>query len=603
MRAVTMCVHEGVNPDKDKQGYVVRQLLRRAMLEGFVLGRRDPFLHQLVPVVVDRMKAPYPDLVQSVAAVANVIREEESQFLGTIERGLGKLERLVEQARSTGSSVIAGEDAFELHTQDGFLIDLLETMAARFNLTVDKERFSALMREHEKVSGSGAFLDAVMAEGPLDAIRKTSGGTAFLGYDQSEADAQIIGIIAAGHLVDELDEVGHTQPVGVVLDRTPFYGEAGGQVGDTGIVAGTDCEFRVIDTQRHGELFLHIGHLQRGRLAVGENVSARIDVPRRAGIRRAHSATHILHHALRRTLGPNAMQRGSKVENDVLRFDFAHGRPVSEAELIQIEDEINARVADGAPVSTQLMDLKAARDLGAMALFGEKYPDRVRVVQMGAFSTELCGGTHLSNTGQVGLCRIVSEEPVAKGVRRVVAYTGARALQTVRESESLLKEVSQLVKAPQPQDLPRRITQLQDELKQLKQELAQYEKATIADSIAGLLAEGEDVDGARIIAQRIDGATREMLREYADRLREKGGSVALLLAAEVDGKVALLAAVSKDLVKKGLKAGDAVREAAKAVGGGGGGRADLAEAGGKDPARIDDALAAGAECYRQALGA
>ncbi len=615
VRAVTMCIHEGVQPDKEKQGYVVRQLLRRAMLEGYLLGKTEPFLHGIVPAVVDVMRAPYPDISASAVTVANVIREEESQFLGIVERGLGKFERLLEQARTSGNPTIAGEDAFFLHTQDGFLIELTETMAAKHNLAVDRQRFDALMAEHEKTSGR-VTLDAVMAEGPLDAIRKTSGGTEFLGYDQVESEGQIVGIIAEGRLVEELEEVGRRDPVGIVLDRTPFYGEAGGQVGDSGTLYNRPssrlegsvihdligAEFDVIDTQRNGDLILHIGHVKRGKLAVGDTVTARIDAPRRAGIRRAHSATHLLHHALRKVLGPDAMQRGSKVENDVLRFDFAHKQALSADEVRQVEDEINARIAEGAPVTTQMMELKAARETGAMALFGEKYPDMVRVVRMGQFSTELCGGTHLSNTGQVGLCRVVSEEPVAKGVRRVVACTGARAVERIRETEALLKDVAQLLKVPQPQDISRRVHQLHDELKQLRQELAKFTQASIADSIAGFLADAETIGDARIVARRIDNATREMLREYADFLRDKGGSIAVLLATEVDGKVALLAAVSKDLVKRGVKAGDCVREAAKAVGGGGGGRPDLAEAGGKDPAKIDEALSAATAYYRKVLG-
>ena len=363
-----------------------------------------------------------------------------------------------------------------------------------------------------------------------------------------------------------------------------------------------EATFEVIDTQRDGELLLHVGHLKRqGVLKVGQEVRTAVDDRRRAGIRRAHSATHLLHHALRQTLGEGAQQRGSKVEDDVLRFDFAHKGPMTRDEVIRVEDEINARIAEGASVETAVTSQKEAKERGAMMLFGEKYPDRVRMVTMGDFSIELCGGTHLSNTGQVGLCRIISEEPVAKGVRRVVALTGGKALANVRESEQLLKEIAGVLKAPQPQDVPRRVAQLQEEVKQLKQQLAAHAKASVADAIGDLLAESEECGGARIVCRRIDGADRELLRDYADQLRGRAESAAILLAAEIDGKLALLAAVSKDLVAKGIKAGDCVREAAKIVGGGGGGRPDLAEAGGKDAGRIDDALEAAREFYRNGL--
>ena len=601
MRAVTMCVHEGVGPGNEKQGYVVRLLLRRALLEGFLVGKHEPFLHALVPAVVAAMRAPYPDVAESAIAAADTIREEEEQFLGIIERGLSRFEKIVARCRKSGKGVVTGEEAFELHTQEGFLIEMTEAMAARHNLSVDTKRFGKLLDQHRETSGRGTFSDSVMAEGPLDAIRKTSGGTEFLGYDSTSGAGKIVGIIAEQQLVDSIDDVGHIDAIAVVLNQTPFYAEAGGQVGDTGTLSTGATVFEVLDTQRDGELILHIGKLRSGTLSLGGDVSAVVDDRRRAGIRRAHSATHLLHHALRSILGTHAQQRGSKVEDDLLRFDFSHKGPMSAEEIEQVEDEINSRVASGAAISTEVTDQKIARERGAMMLFGEKYPDRVRMVTMGDFSIELCGGTHLENTGQVGLCRIVSEEPVAKGVRRVTAVTGRRALQRVRETESLVKELAQALKAPQVEELPRRATQLQDELRQLRQELASYTRESVAGAIESLLAEADTVGGAKIVCQRVAAADRDLLRSYADQLREKGGSVALLLATEIDGKVALLAAVTKDLVGKGAKAGDCVRAAAKAVGGGGGGRPDLAEAGGKDPGQIDAALKTASDYYRQAL--
>ena len=601
VRAITFCIHEGVVPGHEKQNYVVRQLLRRASLEGFLLGKRDPFLNQLVPAVVDAMKSNYPEIAETIDSVSNTIKEEESQFLGIVERGLDRFEKCIEKAKTSGSAKISGYDAFVLHTQDGFLIELTEAMAAKRNLEVDRKRFRELMDEHGETSKPPDWVGGVMAEGPLDAIRKTSGDTTFLGYDTTESDGKILGIIAEKQLVDELTEVGHDSLIGVVLDRTPFYGESGGQVGDTGTITGDGFEFQVIDTKKENELIVHAGHLKTGKLQLGANIKAKVDADRRAGIRRAHSATHLLHHALHKTVGEKATQRGSKVENDRLRFDFAHNRPLTKEELERVEDLINTRIAEGAPITTAVMGLDEAKKLGAMALFGEKYGDRVRVVTMGEYSREFCGGTHLTNTGQVGLCKIISEEPVAKGVRRIEALTGKQALQKIRETEELLQELVQILKTPQPQDLPRRAEALQNELREAKRELAKQNLQSVAGQVNELIENAEQVDGVRIITHIAQGATRETLRDFADQLRSKRGPAAILLGCEIEGKVALLAAVSKELIKRGITANDCIKACAKSVGGGGGGRPDLAEAGGKNPAGLPDAMKAAQDYYREKL--
>ena len=601
IRAVTFCIHEGISPGSEKECYVVRQLLRRALLEGYLLGKREAFLHQLVPAVVDVMRNPYPELAETARSVSGTIDEEENQFLEIVEKGVHKFNRLVENASATGSSVISGDDAFDLHQTDGFLIELTEAMAAKHNLAVDMDRFRELAEQQRQISGSGAFLDTVMAAGPIDALKETSGTTEFLGYETSQADVEVLGIIAEKRLVEQLTEVGHASHVAVVLDRTPFYGEAGGQVGDTGVLLGEGCEFDVRDTHRDGQLLLHVGHLKTGRIEVGLKLTVRIDADRRAGIRRAHSATHLLHHALRQTLGADATQRGSKVERDALRFDFAHRKPLTPDETRQVEDEINTRIAEGAAVDTQLMDLQDAKKLGAIALFGEKYPDRVRVVSMGDFSIEFCGGTHLSNTGQVGLCKIITEEPVAKGVRRITALTGPRALEKIRDTENLLNKMVVLLKTPQPEDLPRRVAALQEELQIAKRELAKQTSQSVAGSVADLIAAAEEVDGVKIITHAPADSNRKALRTFADQLRQKSAPVAILLGSVTDGKVALTAAVSKDLLGRGLKASECIQAAAKVVGGGGGGRPDLAEAGGKLPENLSEALAEGAKYYRSKL--
>jgi alanyl-tRNA synthetase len=602
VRAVTFAIHEGVQPGPERAAYIVRQLLRRALLEGFLLGHRQPFLHQIVPVVAEMMRKPYPDLAKTTAVVADVVRSEEEQFLGTIDKGIKTFDRLVEKAQSSGSSTISGDDAFELHATDGFLIELTQAMAARHNLKVDRERFDECVRNHQTISGKGAFLDSVMAAGPLAALHKTTSATDFLGYQTVEGDGEVLGLIAEGQLVDQLVEVGHDQPVAVVLDRTPFYGEAGGQIGDTGVLVGDHCEFTVQDTQRDGALILHIGHLRQGTLKLGMRLTAKVDAHRRAGIRRAHSATHLLHHALQQVLGSHALQRGSKVQQDELRFDFTQPKPITPEELDRIEDDINARVAAASPITSQVMDIDAAKKAGATALFGEKYPDRVRVVTMGTFSKELCGGTHLDNTSQVGLCKVIAEESVAKGVRRVTAITGPRALQKLRQDEQLLRQLAHQLKAPRVEDLPSRLTALQDEVHQLKRELSKQSSQTAASMLDTLIEKAEKIAGATVVAHVVPDADVDALRNLIDQIRKKASPAAVLLGSVKDGKLALIAGLSPELVEQKLNASDWVKAAAKLVGGGGGGRPDLAQAGGKDPEKLGQAIDEGAKYIRTKLG-
>lgn len=598
VRACTFAIHEGAIPGPDKANYIVRLLLRRAAMEGYLLGRKTPFLHGLVPAIVEGMKAQYPEITQTMKSVSDVIKAEEEQFLDVVDRGLPRFEKLAQRAKSNG--VISGEDAFDLHQSYGFLIELTQTLAEQAGLSIDRDGYEKAKKRHELVSGSGAFADSVMSAGPIDSL-KQKGGTKFLGYDSLSSASKVVGIISNKELVSEFSAVGHDAPIGVALDQTPFYGESGGQVGDTGSLIGNGVEFTVIDTQKDGELWIHVGHLKKGKLSVGQSVTASVDADRRSGIRRAHSATHMLHHALRTHLDENATQRGSKVDQDQMRFDFSWPTSLTSEQLTRIEDTINEKIASGSTITTELLNIDDARAKGAMALFGEKYPDRVRVVSMGDFSIELCGGTHLSNSGQVGLCKVLSDEPVAKGIRRISCLTGPKALQRLRDTESLLKEVAQAVKVPNAEDIVRRVTQLQDELRDAKRELAKQASANIAGLVDDLIAKAEDINGAKIITHLAEGLDRDALREFADKLRGKAKSAAVLLGAVVDGKPCLLAAVTKDLNDKGVKAGDCVRDAAKVIGGGGGGRPDLAEAGGKDASKLPDALTTGAAVYRKAL--
>jgi alanyl-tRNA synthetase len=599
VRACTFAIHEGCQPGNEKENYIIRLLLRRASMEAFRLGRHEPCLYLLVPLIARAMRQPYPELQKTIENVQVAIKAEEQQFLGVVDRGIQKFRKMVDQARARKQSVLSGDEAFDLHQTDGFLIELTESLAEAEGLKVDRQRFNACMEEHKKTSGRGAFADAVMAEGPLDVLRK-QGGTEFLGYETTAASATVLGIISDKKLVDEFDRAGHAA-IGIVLDRTPFYGESGGQVGDTGRLLADGMEFQVQDTQKNGELLVHIGRLVRGRLHVCQAIRAEVDATRREGIRRAHSATHLLHHALRKVLGENATQRGSKVEQDQLRFDFAHPSAVTDAELVQIEDEINARIATGAPVSTAVLPIAEARKLGAMALFGEKYPDHVRVVTMGDFSRELCGGTHLSNTGQVGLCRIVKEELIAAGIRRVTCLTGPKALARIRETEALVEQASALLKASQPDELPRKIQQLQDELRQTKQELSKFTAQSLSATAAKLVAQAESIGETKLVIHQVTECGREQLKDFVDRLREQAPSIAIVLGLKIEDKVAFIGAASLDLVAKGVSASDAVKTAAKITGGGGGGRMELAEAGGKNPAKLPEALAASGEYMRNKI--
>ncbi|QDT35460.1 alanine--tRNA ligase [Thalassoglobus polymorphus] len=598
VRACTFAIHEGATPGSKADAYIIRLLLRRAFLEGYLLGHKEPFLHEIVPTVVDLMSVPYPELKQTVENVQDTIREEEEHFLGTIDRGLHKYDKLVKKANNSGTKELPGKEVFDLHQTDGFILDLTSALAADQGLTIDMAGFKIAEENHRRRSG-GDVSWGVMAAGPLDGIQQEHGETKFLAYEGISSDAIVVGMIVDGKPAESVSQPGTL--VDVLLNQTPFYGESGGQVGDQGVLKSSKGEIEILDTQKHAGLIVHRGRLSSGEVHLNSSVHAEVESHRRHGIQRAHSATHLLHHALHIVLGEHAMQRGSKVENDHLRFDFSHGGAVTSDELRKVEDIVNSRISEGASVSTTFMDIKEARAQGAMALFGEKYPDRVRMVSIGEYSKELCGGTHLTNTGQVGVFRIESEENVAAGVRRIVASTGKKALERIRDQEELLKEVAQQLKAPQFEDLPRKVSLLQDELKTLKQQLTQFTKASVKDAVSHLLENAEQVGDAKVVCHHLKDVDRETLREYADQLRQKGKSIAVLLGAEIDGKVALLAAVSKDLVKQGVKAGDCVREAAKIVGGGGGGRPDLAEAGGKDASKIDSALVKGAEIYKNLL--
>ena len=651
LRACTMAVHENVYPGAQKEKYVIRRLLRRAVIDGHQMGLKEPFLYKVVPAVVDQMKTPYPELASTVDRVADVIKNEEANFFDTIDAGMVRMQRIFEEMSSNGRTTVDGAAAADLYQTYGFPPEVFESMAAENNLAFDWEGYQQATEEHRRKTGT--VVHTVMGDtgNPIDAIKKAFHHVEFLGYQTTEGEAEIKFIIAQNQPCDHLVEFGHDTKVILVLDRSPFYGESGGQVGDSGEIAGEQFRFVVHNTQKDGDLILHYGQLAEGEIRTGDKVTARVDSARRQAIRRAHSATHILHHALQNNLGSHAQQQGSKVDEDWLRFDFTNMSAVSPDTLQDVESDCLEKISASHTIAADILPLADARQQGAMMLFGEKYPDPVRMVSMGAFSRELCGGTHLDNTQEVGNMEIVSEEGVSAGTRRIVALTGTKARDHQQRTETVLAEVAKLTgtellevplaakqlsqrirdlkkqiagggkavektespttaaKGPSTYaqqraalqetarlfnvglfDVPQRYAALQSEIKDLEQQLANSQAAG-ALSVDSLLKQASDAGGIPVVVAEAPGGNPNTMRQLIDQIRQKQESVAVLLAAsQGESKVTLVAGLTHDLVKRGLSAGDWVRESAKVVGGGGGGRPDMAQAGGKDPSKLPDAL-------------
>jgi alanyl-tRNA synthetase len=590
-RALTFAIHENVRPGPEKQGYVIRRLLRRAVLDAYHMGRREPFLFELVPVVADVMRRPYPELTESTSRVQTTIKQEEEQFLRNLENGLRLLDDVFRRTSAAGALAISGADAFALHATYGIPIEVVESLAADRSLSLDRAGFAAERDRHAAISRGTTETADVFSVGPLDALkREHHHGSEFVGYATTHEDARVIGILRQDRLTDSAGADGGAPPV-LVLDRTPFYGEAGGQVGDTGTIESDRFAFQVLDTKKENEFVLHIGQVVRGDVSVNEPVHARVDAERREAIRRAHTATHLLHHALQTVLGKYAQQAGSKVEPDRLRFDFANPEAVGQKRLWIIEDAVNQKILSDAPVSWSLMPIDQAKAQGATALFGEKYPEIVRVVQMGDFSRELCGGTHLDSVARVGLFKIVGEESVAAGIRRITALTGMAALVVVRHQEQTVLDLTATLRVPVAQ-LSERVSSLLEEAKALKKQAAQRKSERgRAQTPDELLARAAQIGRALVVTASVENSSPEEMRQLVDVLRRKQETgLAVLLASASDGKVQLVAGLSRDLIESGLHAGNWLKEVAPVVGGGGGGRADLAQAGGKSPEQIPAAL-------------
>jgi alanyl-tRNA synthetase len=599
-RTVTFCMHEGVAPSNEKQGYVVRRLLRRAVLDAYQLGRREPFLYTIVPAVVAAMQKAYPEVRQNAESVAQSIKGEEERFLRTVETGITYLENLLRRAESQ-KRAIQGEEAFELHATYGFPVELTEEFASQRQVPVDRAGFESAMEEHRKRSGTDAFSAEVFALGPIHEVKKSVAPTIFVGYEQPTADGVIQAIIAGSSLGKGPIDAGHPDPIIIILDRSPFYGESGGQVGDIGTIHTDELHFEVTDTHKTDGYLQHVGFVRRGSLRIGQKVSATINAQRRQAIERAHSSTHILHWALHQVLGKHATQAGSKVEDDLLRFDFSHPKAMSAEEIEQVERLANEKVMAALPIAAKTMPIEQARQLGAMALFGEKYGDTVRVVTMGEFSREFCGGCHLSNTGQAGPLRILREESVSAGTRRLVATTGLGALRFSREQSSLLAETSSLLKT-KPEEIPARVGALQSQIKDLQKSLDLEKSKQNEGQAQDLLLQSAEIAGVKVVVALMEGADAKQIQAQVDQLMAKGNQIAVLLAAQSDSKVDLVAAVSKDVPAKGLDASAWVRAVAEIVGGKGGGKPTLARAGGTDPAKLPAAIALAKEWASNKLG-
>lgn len=592
-RLAAFLLAEGVMPDTNGREYVLRRVMRRAIRHGHRLGIQQPFLHEVTLEVGQLMGKQYPELLEKAEHIASVTEQEEIRFRRTIERGLQLLDERFGQLQQQGQRVLDGGDAFRLYDTYGFPLDLTQVICQERGFTVDDRGYEAALEEARRRSefkGVEQAIEAVYREA-LAAVEGQS--VQFTGYDNDSDRSELVAIIHDGKLVSELKApAGGAVRAELVFAKTPFYGESGGQVGDTGVISSEGAQFGVEDTQRPiSGLVVHRGALTQGSLKLGQVMTLTIDAARRRAIRRNHSATHLLHWALRQVLGPHAQQKGSVVAADRLRFDFTHGQPLTPQQIRQIEDLANERILSNAPVRTELLGLEEARKRGAVMLFGEKYGETVRVLSMSE-SVELCGGTHVRATGDIGLLKIVSEQGIAAGVRRVTAITGAAALDHIRELEATLARASEVVKAGNL-DLPTRLEKLMASERALQKQVAELQKRLASggaqSNLEERLRQAREIAGVRVLGLRTEVSDRAALRELAEQLRDKLGRSVVLVASEHDGKVQMVLTVSKELTGR-LKAGELIRPIAAVVGGSGGGRPDMAQAGGTETAKLSEAI-------------
>ncbi|MCG7894658.1 MAG: alanine--tRNA ligase [gamma proteobacterium symbiont of Stewartia floridana] len=590
IRSCAFLIVDGVLPSNEGRGYVLRRIIRRAIRHGYMLGVKDAFFYQLVEPLCQEMGEFYPELLKQQSQVEKVLRLEEERFAQTLEQGMKILEETISELQG---KVIPGETVFKLYDTYGFPKDLTADIAREHELSIDQDGFEAAMGEQRKrAQAASQFAAGDAVDIALDEA------TRFTGYEGLEEAAEVVALSKDGTTVDQLSAGEQGM---VFLNHTPFYAESGGQVGDLGVLEGDGLLFEVEDTRKQaGELFAHIGKLEEGVLKVGDRVTAQVNAYTRQATALNHSATHLLHAALRQVLGDHVAQKGSLVDAERLRFDFSHFEPITREQLQTIEQMVNEQIRYNHLVNTDIMSLDEAKESGAMALFGEKYDEKVRVLSMGDFSTELCGGTHVNAVGDIGLCKITAETGIAAGVRRIEAVTGQRAIEWMEADEERVQRVAEMIKSGRD-EIEDKLTQILDRNRKLEKELEQL-KAKLASAAGSDLASSAVAVGEiKVLAANLDGADPKSLRETMDQLKNKLGSAVILLTAVAGGKVSLVAGVTKDLTGS-MKAGDLVKLAAEQVGGKGGGRPDMAQAGGSNPDAIPQALELVEPWVREKLG-
>ncbi|OQZ01332.1 MAG: alanine--tRNA ligase [Candidatus Brocadia sp. UTAMX2] len=587
LKACVFCISDGVLPGNEGRSYVERRLLRRAIRDGTQLGVKDCFLYKLVPIVSNVMQEYYPDIKQRRENIARIVKSEEEKFHETLELGTARLKELMDVLQRNKQKVLSGQEAFKLYDTYGFPMDMTELILEEKGFAVDKDGFeNELKKQRLQARTSSQMTGQVFDTGPLSRIKDISKGTEFLGYQEDACEAKVIALIQGDTLVEAAVAGGE---ITVILDRTPFYGESGGQIGDTGVLESNGNQVRITDTKKNNDFILHVGKVTKGEIKTGEVIRAKIDIQRRNSIRRNHSATHVLHYVLRKVIGQHAEQSGSLVAPDRLRFDFHHFSGLTQEEITRIEDMANEIILTNVPVVVKELPIQEARNAGAMALFGEKYGELVRMAAIGDFSKELCGGTHVHYSGEIGLFRIIGESSVAAGIRRIEAMTGMAALNRDRDKERLINEMCNVLNTNEDKLIPK-TQDLLSELKNLQKEVHKVKQKEISGKVDSFIEHAKEVSGVKIIARKLDEATADDLRKTADMLMKSAKEMAIILGAAQNGRVTIIAALSPNLVKCGLHAGNLSKEIAKVVGGGGGGRPEMAQAGGQWPEKLDEAL-------------
>ncbi|QZN90141.1 alanine--tRNA ligase [Idiomarina abyssalis] len=587
IRSCSFLITDGVMPSNEGRGYVLRRIIRRAVRHGHLLGAKDAFFFRLVDELARQMGDAYPELVQKQQIIKDALEREEQQFARTLERGLAILSDEISQLKG---KVIPGDVVFKLYDTYGFPVDLTADIAREHELTVDEEGFEQAMSE-QRLRAQQASQFGMDYNQQL----KSENQTTFTGYDDVAGQAKVVELFKEGQPVEEL-QAGDKGIV--VLSETPFYAESGGQIGDKGVLVASGNAFEVTDTQYIGKAIAHHG-VAKAPVKLNDSVKAEVDSERRENIKRNHSATHLLHAALRNLLGEHVTQKGSLVEADKMRFDFSHFEPVTNEQLAQLEREVNAQIRTNLPLQTELMAIDQAKEAGAMALFGEKYDDQVRVVRMGDFSMELCGGTHVKATGDIGLFRITSEGGIASGVRRIEVVTGEAAIRYTQQQQSILQNLAGELKT-ESNSVAEKVQQLQQKFRELERKNEQLQQKLAQQAGGGLIAQAIDINGVKAIIAELDQADPKSLRGLVDDLKNQIGSGIVLLGTANGNKVSLIAGVTADLTSK-VKAGDIVNQAANVVGGKGGGRPDMAQAGGSLPEQLNEALATATTWLQQQL--